>query len=289
MAADGASPVWRGALAVLGRLPQASLSRAFGALADIHIPRPARAPVYRLFARAVGARLDEVELPLRAYASLDDFFVRRLKPGARSWVGGVGAVHAPVDGVTGAYGRIREGRLVQAKGIHYDVAELLDDAPAARAFEGGAFLTMYLAPRHYHRIHSPVGGAVVAARHMPGSLFPVNPPAVASVPRLFARNERLVTHLDGPAGPAAVVAVGAFNVGRITTAFDDDWQTNRRGAGPVSRRYDPPLPVAPGDELMAFHLGSTVVLLLGPDYRLDAPGAAAELQVGAVVGATAAT
>jgi phosphatidylserine decarboxylase len=140
-----------------------------------------------------------------------------------------------------------------------------------------------------------------AARHVPGSLLPVNAPAVASVPRLFARNERLVCELDAPFGHTALVAVGATNVGRIESIFDPDWNgpgggvTNVRGRGRAagSRRYDPPLAVDAGDELMAFHLGSSVVvlfeagrvaldprLLSGAEIRVGDPLASALLAVG---------
>jgi phosphatidylserine decarboxylase len=159
--------------------------------------------------------------------------------------------------------------------------------------DGGPFVTLYLAPRHYHRIHAPCRGRLVAARHVPGNLLPVNPPAVASVPDLFARNERLVCDLDGTPGNVAVVAVGATNVGRIESVFDPDWngphggvtnrrRATRRGRAVDSRRYDPPLPLDAGDELMAFHLGSSVIVLFEPGrVLLDArivPGR--EIRVG---------
>jgi phosphatidylserine decarboxylase len=191
-------------------------------------------------------------------------------------------VASPVDGVVGAVGRVESGELLQAKGRAYTVAELLDDADQGARFEGGAYVTLYLAPRHYHRIHAPLGGGIGWARHVPGRLLPVNRPAVARIDRLFPRNERLVAVIEPRAGAAevgaaealagesvgrpgpgavAVVAVGAFNVGRITADFDERLVTNRRGAGAETHEYDPPLGVDRGEGLMAFHLGSTVVLL----------------------------
>ena len=230
--------------------------------------------------------LGEARDPVSEYGSLDALFVRRLRPGVRSWPAEASLASSPVDGVVGQSGAIREGRILQAKGREYTVAELLDDDALAGRFLGGRFLTIYLAPRHYHRIHAPASGRLRQARHIPGRLLPVNAPAVRLVPRLFPRNERLVALLEPAAGddsaagadpvasadPAAgvtgveggavaVVAVGAFNVGRISADFDAELVTNRRGARAETRLYHPPVEVTRGDPLMAFHLGSTVVLL----------------------------
>lgn len=267
------SGAWRAILALLGRLPQAGLSRAFGRIADIPLPRGLRRPVLGIFANAVGVDLAEAERPLEDYGSLNEFFVRRLRPDARTWPNDPRIVGSPVDGITGQVGTIRDGKIVQAKGRWYSAADLLDDASEAERFDGGSFATLYLSPRHYHRIHSPTGGTIPAARHIPGALFPVNAPAVTHIPDLFARNERLVCYLDGPVGRVAIVAVGAYNVGRISAAFDPEWNaptgknrwvTNRPGARPETHTYTPPIHVDQGDEIMAFHLGSTVVLLFEP-------------------------
>ena len=265
---------WSAAIAALERLPQGALSRFAGRIADVPIPHVMRRPVLSAFARAVGADPGEAELPLEEYASLDAFFVRRLRPGARPWRADPSGAGSPVDGIVGQAGRTAEGRLVQTKGIEYTLEDLLADDRLAASLDGGWFVTLYLAPRHYHRIHSPTRGSIGAARHVPGNLLPVNPPSVAAVPGLFARNERVVCELDGTAGGVAVVAVGATNVGRIESIFDPAWNgprggvTNRaregaaRGRAIDSRRYDPPLELDAGDELMAFHLGSSVVVLL---------------------------
>ncbi|HUF89752.1 MAG TPA: archaetidylserine decarboxylase [Gemmatimonadota bacterium] len=225
------------------------------------------------FARATGADVGEAERSLEEYPTLDAFFVRRLQPGCRPWRADPSGAGSPVDGIVGQVGEIAGGRLVQAKGLDYTAAELLADERLAEHLDGGPFVTLYLSPRHYHRIHAPCRGRVIGARHVPGTLLPVNPPAVASVRDLFVRNERLVCDLNGAPGRVAVVAVGATNVGRIESVFDPGWngprggvtnrrrETNRRGLSVESRRYDPPIEVGAGDELMAFHLGSSVVVL----------------------------
>jgi len=284
----GPGPIWRLLLAAMSILPERALSRGVGSLARIPLPRPLRRPLLGTFARLAGMRLDEAERPLGEYRSFNDLFTRRLRPGLRAWERDPTAVASPVDGVVGQIGEIAQGRLVQAKGREYTVAALLADEAQAAAFEGGLFMTIYLSPRHYHRIHTPTPGHVVAARHVAGRLFPVHEAAVRGVDQLFARNERLVCTLTGPVGTLAVVAVGATNVGSISVAFDDAWAggpdvgvTNRSEQTPVVRRYEDPPGLARGDELMAFHLGSTVVILTTPGLALARgiePGL--EIQVG---------
>ena len=291
---------WRLILRLLGRLPQGALSRAFGAIADVPIARPLRRAVLGTFARAVKIDVAEAEHPLERYGTLNEFFVRRLRPGVRGWPEDGDVIASPVDGVVGRLGAIRDGRALQAKGRWYSVAELVGDPDYAARFAGGSFVTLYLSPRHYHRIHAPCGGSIARARHLPGSLLPVNAAAVLHVPDLFARNERLVCQLDGGVGGAVgIVAVGAYNVGRISAAFDPYWNgrregtarelaagsvrwaTNRPGAEGVAHEYEPAVRVGMGEEIMAFHLGSTVVLLLEPGLaplRPDLrPGAAIRL------------
>jgi phosphatidylserine decarboxylase len=281
--------IWRMTLAMLGRLPARAMSRAFGFVADFPLPRRSRASVLGSFARAVGIDLSEAELSLDEYPSLNAFFVRRLRPGSRRWPDDPAVIASPVDGIVGRLGPLRNGRAIQAKGHEYTVADLLADEVEAARFDGGAFLTLYLSPRHYHRIHAPAPGTISRASYIPGTLLPVNAPAVMHVPGLFARNERLVCYLDSVRGRVGVVAVGAYNVGRISAFFDPTWNgdgsrpwvTNRCTATPRERVYHEPHPVEAGGEIMAFHLGSTVVLLLEPGVDLSddlSPGS--EVRVG---------
>lgn len=265
---------WRLALALLGRLPQGALSRLAGAAADTPLPRWARRPVLGAFAGLTGIRTDEAELPLVEYPSVNAFFVRRLRPGLRTFPDDPRVVASPVDGIVGRSGTVADGTLIQAKGRTYAATQLIGED--AGPWEGGSFITVYLSPRHYHRIHTPVPGRVVRARHAPGRLLPVNAPAVAHIPDLFAINERLVAVVDSRVGEIPVVAVGATNVGRISAAFDPAWAggegrtvTNRTDPPPAERRYEGGVEVARGAELMAFHLGSTVVLLLPPELTPD--------------------
>ena len=271
---------WRVALALLDRLPQAALSRGLGRLADIPVPRSARGPILGRIARSLGIDLGEAELPLEEYGSLNELFVRRLKPGLRRWPGDPTTIASPVDGILGQVGHVEDGVLIQAKGRSYRVADLLGPEAGRESgrYQRGSFVTLYLSPRHYHRIHSPCEGAISSAWHLPGALLPVNAAAVMHVDALFPRNERLVCEMDNAIGRTAVVAVGAYNVGRISASFDpawsgargEGWVTNRRGgAAAESRRYDPPLRTPQGAEIMAFHLGSTVVLVTERRVRFE--------------------
>ncbi len=219
----------------------------------------------------VGADTGEAEGAPEDYRSLSAFFVRRLRKDVREWPADPRVVASPVDGILGRMGALENGVAIQAKGISYEVAELLGEPADQCVFRSGVFVTMYLSPRHYHGVHSPCAVRLTGARALSGSLFPVHPGVARLLPGLFTRNERMITRLDSDDLDLAVVAVGALNVGSISADFDPSWTggdlrgvTNRGPARSVVRRYEPPLDLSPGDPLMTFHLGSTVVVLLRP-------------------------
>ena len=241
-------------------LPRALLSRAVGAATRAPAPASLHRVAMRRFSRVYRVQLDEAERPLETYRTFSEFFSRGLKAGARPVDAGDRVVVSPVDGAVSEAGLIERGECVQAKGVVYPVAELLGDSEAAQSFaEGGSFVTLYLSPRDYHRVHAPLGGSITGWSYLPGELWPVNPASVRSVPGLFALNERLVTWLDTPAGQCAVVMVGATCVGRIRAAYDD--VLAQSGRPPAARSFAPPLSLAKGDELGRFEMGSTVILL----------------------------
>lgn len=251
---------------VVARLPQGSVSRAWGWLARRERPRAGVAVLKKVFARAVGVELgDAAEKDMAAYPSLEALFVRRLAPGARPIDADPDAVVSPVDALCGATGTITQGTLLQIKGRSYSLERLLGDKAQAERFEGGSFATLYLAPRDYHRIHAPVTGEVREARLIPGALMPVFEESLNKVDELFARNERIITYLDTPRhGRVAVVKVGATLVGCIKVDYDDTLVGNRRDN--INRRvlYEHPKIIAKGGDLGAFELGSTVVVLAEP-------------------------
>lgn len=244
-------------------LPKNLVSRAFGVISEVEFPGAVQGVVNRGFARVAKIDVDEAEAPPEAYRSLNAFFTRRLKEGARQ-VGEVprGKMISPVDGRVGAFGRIEEGTLLQAKGREYRIVDLVDSAEEAARFQGGSYLTIYLSPRDYHRIHAPAAGRLDKISYIPGHLFPVNRFAVENIEELFAVNERLITYLETEElGRVAVVKVGATCVGRIGLSFDP-FQTNR-----ALRRREEFSPheetsFQAGDELAVFNLGSTVILLV---------------------------
>jgi phosphatidylserine decarboxylase len=274
-------------ISALRLLPKNALSRAAGAVTRWHAPVPLRLAMMKAFARRYGIDLSECP-DLEVYRTFGEFFARPLRPGLRPIATGDRVAVSPVDGVVSEAEVATAGRLVQAKGIEYSAAALLADDALARALEGGAYVTLYLSPRDYHRIHFPLGGRILGWRYVPGMLWPVNPASVRTVPGLFTANERLVTVLETPAGRCAVVAVGATVVGRVRAFYDPTVpHTNVRGAGPSRRDYETPIPVEKGQELGAFEMGSTVIVLFEPGrMRLDpsvAPGAC--LRVGERIGA----
>jgi len=237
------------------------LSRLAGWLADRRLPSALLVPIIRAYSRVYGVDLSEAAEPPEAYPTFNAFFTRRLRDGVRPIDQTENTVVAPCDSRLSRMEEVSEdGRLEQVKGQTYALEALLGSTEDAEVFRGGLCATLYLSPGMYHRVHSPVDGRILGWRYCPGRLFPVNPAAVRSVPGLFARNERVAVFLEGDGvGPVALVLVGAANVGRITLGFSD-LVTN---TGAPAGRGEPsePLAVRRGEEIGAFNLGSTVVLL----------------------------
>ena len=275
-------------LGALRRLPVHALSRAAGRAASLRLPAPLRAPACRAFARAVGADLAEVRDPLDSFASLQDFFTRALRDGARAIDPDPAALVAPCDGRWGESGRIADGQLLQLKGRPYSLAALLGDEAAAKSFERGWFATFYLAPRDYHRFHAPCDGLVARAIHLPGSLWPVNRIGLEGVPGLFAENERICAFVRRRADDArealALVAVGATMVGKVHVAFDA-LTTNTGDRAPRWRHYATPPRLVKGAEWGRFEFGSTIVLAAAPGaLELEPQPAGSPLRLGERIG-----
>jgi phosphatidylserine decarboxylase len=196
------------------------------------------------------------------HGSFNEFFTRALKAEARPIAAAANAVASPVDGAVSECGDIEGNRLLQAKGRHYTLEELLAGQPWARRFAGGSFVTIYLAPFNYHRIHMPIGGRLLETVYVPGRLFSVNTVTAQRVPRLFARNERVLTLFDTDIGQIALVMVGALNVGSIATVWAGDITPAARRV--VARIPAPVVTLEKGAELGRFNMGSTVILLCEP-------------------------
>jgi phosphatidylserine decarboxylase len=248
-------------------------SAFIGMSARAPVPAFLRRAAYHAFANVVGADLSEAEQDLAAYRTFGEMFARRLQPGRRVVDEGEHVVVSPCDGRVAEFGDITAGSLIQAKGREYTVAELVADDALAAELHHGRYLTVYLSPRDYHRVHSPVDGVISGYEYLPGTLWPVSDRFTRRVDRLLARNERAVMTLQTPQGPVVVVMVGAAGVGNLWISLDDrETRTWRRTFGRSERRKVElsPTELTRGDELGAFYLGSTVVMLLPPKARLGA-------------------
>ncbi len=250
-------------------LPRNRISRALGAAADVRGPRGAVDRAIETFCRIYDVDVSEAVVPEGGYASFNEFFTRRLVPGARPVDPDPRSIVSPADGKVDDLGPIEVASTLTVKGKLYDVADLLSDPEAAARYEGGTFFVVYLSPRDYHRVHAPVDGPVERIRYVPGTLFPVNSIGTEHVPRLFARNERVAIVQKSPRfGEVTTVMVGAIGVGRIGLSFDE-LRTNS-GDAPGVREYGARAPMLRrGDELGVFHLGSTAVVLVGPGHDLS--------------------
>jgi phosphatidylserine decarboxylase len=204
------------------------------------------------------------------YGSFNEFFTRALKDGARPIASEHAAIASPVDGCVSEAGTIDRDRLLQAKGRHYGLTELLAAQPWASQFEGGSFATIYLAPFNYHRVHMPLRGELQETVYVPGRLFSVNTVTAQHVPGLFARNERILTVFDSDAGRFALILVGALNVGSMATVWAGDITPAARRV--ITRVPGPRLTLEKGAELGRFNMGSTVILLFEPTRARWHPG-----------------
>ncbi|MQP77412.1 phosphatidylserine decarboxylase [Stenotrophomonas sp. MYb238] len=260
-------------------LPHRFLSSLARSLAYSRNPRVSRWLIDTVTAK-FGVDLGEAADPdPRSYPSFNAFFTRALRPGVRVADPDPRALLMPADGHISQLGAIEGGRIFQAKGQSFTATELLGDATDAAPFADGLFATVYLSPRDYHRVHMPWTGTLRETVHVPGRLFSVGTAAVARVPRLFARNERLVCHFDTDFGPMVQVMVGALLVSGVETvwsgeeipAYGDritrkDW----RGKGITLERFA---------EMARFNYGSTVIVLLPPGVAEFDPALKAESPV----------
>lgn len=249
-------------------LPHHLLSRLIGFAAEC------RAPWFKdrligWFAKQYQVNMSEAQVEdLTAYEHFNAFFTRTLKDGARPLDSTEGSILCPADGAISQLGKIEHGRVFQAKGHSFSVTELLGgDSARAEPFMGGEFATVYLSPKDYHRVHMPLTGTLREMVYVPGRLFSVNQTTAENVPELFARNERVVCTFDTERGPMAVVLVGAMIVASIETVFAGLVTPPKRALKTV--RYDEssrqPIVLERGAELGRFKLGSTAIVLFGPE------------------------
>ncbi len=270
-------------------LPQHLLSRLTGALAECRTPW-VKNTFIGWFAKRYGVNMQEAQIEdLRAYPNFNAFFTRALKPDARVLDTTPGGIISPADGAISQLGSIDHGRIFQAKGRGYGLSTLLGgDLAMAEPFKNGHFATIYLAPKDYHRVHMPIAGTLRETLYIPGDLYSVNQTTAANVDQLFARNERLVAIFDTEAGPMAMILVGAMVVAGIETVWAG--QVAPVVKKPLHSRFDAQpaadIHLEQGAEMGRFKLGSTVILLFGPEAMQWSQGLAAEqaLRLGQQIG-----
>ena len=246
---------------ILRCLPRKALSQSIGWLCDRRLPACISRAAQRVFVRLHAVDMSDVAHQRGAYPTFDACFTRPLRSEARAI--SAAPIVCPADGRLVALGRIEGGARFRVKAQDYSVRDLIGED--TEDYVGGSYAVLYLAPGDYHRVHAPVDGRVRTVRRISGDLYPVNTLGERHVPRLLVRNERVIVFVDTPEfGRVAVVLVGAFIVGRVTVSM-----LQSASIAPGDHSIDPPAHVARGDEIGTFHLGSTVVLLVGRNVLLS--------------------
>ena len=223
----------------------------------------------RIYLSLHTLNLDEAECSNAFdFPTLNAFFTRALKAGARPVDESSDNLVSPVDGTVSQAQAIEYGRIFQAKGHDFSLLELVGNQQhLAQPFSNGRFATLYLSPRDYHRIHIPCTGTLKEMVYVPGRLFSVAPFTVEAIPRLFARNERLVCHFENEQlGSFLLVLVGAINVSAIETVWAGDVVASAPGKI-TATQYDGSLTLDKGEEMGRFNLGSTVIAIF--DDKVD--------------------
>ena len=242
-------------------LPQHSLSRVVYALMRSETRWVNNSQIH-MISKVAGINREEALSPDPAdYPSFNAWFTRALKPGARIFDADPQAFLSPCDGRVSETGQLNHNRILQAKGKDYSLQDLLAGDPVCSLLEGGYFSTIYLSPRDYHRIHMPLTGELQRMIHVPGRLFSVAPYTVRQVPRLFARNERVIAIFETDVGPLVMVLVGAMLVSSTETVWAGEVTPNSNRDVSVHEYTDVDVILSKGEEMGRFNMGSTVILL----------------------------
>lgn len=247
-------------------VPQHLLSRLTGRIASTRTAW-LKNTIIRWFIRRYSVNMAEaLHVNADDYASFNDFFTRALKEKARPIDDADDILVSPADGVISAIGDIANDLLIQAKGKHFELLELVGgDTEIAEVFREGSFVTVYLSPKDYHRVHMPLAGTLRKMVYVPGKLFSVNQTTSERIQGLFARNERAICIFDTDMGPLAVILVGAMIVAGIDTVWSGQVTPAKHGLSVEDySSQHPAIQLGKGEELGRFRLGSTVILLAGP-------------------------
>lgn len=240
-------------------LPHHLLAKTMGWLSECRTPWFKNFFIQRFIQRYhVDMREALIENP-QSYPTFNHFFIRQLKPVLRPIAVAANSIACPVDGMIAQLGHINKNQLLQAKQFYYDLKTLLgDDTQATQLFADGPFITLYLAPNNYHRVHMPLTGKLHKMIYVPGRLFSVNRMTSELIPNLYARNERLISIFETDAGYMAVILIGAMFVGSIQMA----WMEKPIRGREIRKEIFPNHPgLSKGEELGHFKMGSTVIVL----------------------------
>ncbi len=243
-------------------VPQHLLSRLTGYLAESTNPA-IKNTFIKWFVKQYQVDLSEAKIETaHGFKNFNEFFTRELKEGRREISRAPNTIASPADGAISELGNIELGSLMQAKGQHYSLTQLLaGNVEQCNRYMDGNFATIYLSPKDYHRVHMPLDGKLLNMTYVPGELFSVNQATANQIPGLFARNERLVCEFEGMHGNFIMILVGAMIVAGIETV----WEGHVAPVKPLLKTTDfterGPIELEKGDEMGRFKLGSTVILL----------------------------
>ncbi len=271
-------------------IPQQLLSRLAGHVAEFTAPWFRKRLIHWFIKRyKVDMSIAENPAPY-TYRQFNDFFTRLLAEGQRPIDKARHSIVSPADGCISQLGEIKHGRIFQAKGQEYSLQELIGGSDALAApFKNGRFATVYLSPKDYHRVHMPIAGTLTQMLHVPGDLFSVNETSANNVPRLFARNERVVCLFETALGPMAVILVGAMIVASIEVPWAGlitpvkkqvrSWYYPSIKSSATDHNSFAPIHLEKGEEVGRFKLGSTAIVLFGNNVMDWDPNLAAQSPV----------
>ncbi|MGD9108224.1 MAG: archaetidylserine decarboxylase [Gammaproteobacteria bacterium] len=196
------------------------------------------------------------------YTTFNNFFIRKIKAGLRPIANAPGVIVSPVDGTVSQFGEIAQGRLIQAKGMDYSLDGLLGGTEFEQQFWQGQFITLYLSPKDYHRVHMPFTGKLLEMTYVPGSLFAVNQASTNQIPAIFAKNERVICMFETEIGKMAVIMIGAMIVASINTIWAGKVTPNKDKS--IKSYVYNDVMLQRGQEMGYFSMGSTVIMLFEP-------------------------
>lgn len=241
-------------------MPKKAISRVVGKLAGAKLGKTTQFLI-KQFIKCYNIDMSQAEIQdITKFETFNQFFTRALKKGARP-IDKDADVVLPADGMISEFGEIYKDAVLQAKGHYYSLEALLGgEEDDAKIFQSGDFVTVYLSPSDYHRVHMPLDGKLKKMIFVPGDLFSVNPLTAKNVDNLFARNERVVCFFENEKiGEFAVVLVGATIVASIETVFAGVVAPSLGKEKSIYDYSDKKVVLKKGEELGRFLLGSTVI------------------------------